>query len=113
MGEGDETTHFCDLVFIREEDSENGATTEQVLDFESVDVGIVSGFIVVEHEVDGVGLEAEEEELEDGVVEGAVVPEYVCVEGILAFGVVCLMGLKGETDQDSGLSILSCIRLAI
>ena len=42
----------------------------------------MGGFVVVEHEVDGVGLEAQEEELEDGVVEGAVVPEYVCVGGL-------------------------------
>ena len=56
------------------------------MDFESVDVGVVGGFIVVEHEVDGVGLEAEEEELEDGVVEGAVVPEYVCVRGVMSSG---------------------------
>lgn len=75
-------THFCDLVFVREEDSENGAAAEEVLNFEGVDVGIVGGFVVVEHEVDGVGLETEEEELEDGVVEGAVVPEYVCEGGI-------------------------------
>ena len=58
------------------------------MDFEGVDVGVVGGFVVVEHEVDGVGLEAEEEELEDGVVEGAVVPEYVYVGGI-SFG--CLL----------------------
>ena len=49
------------------------------MDFESVDVGVVGGFVIVEHEVDGVGLEAEEEELKYGVVEGAVVPEDVCV----------------------------------
>ena len=81
MGERD-GTHFCDLVFVGEEDRENGAAAEKILDFEGVDVGVVGGFVVVEHEVDGVGLEAEEEELEDGVVEGAVVPEYVCVEDI-------------------------------
>ena len=81
MGERD-GTHFCNLVFVGEEDRENGAAAEKILDFEGVDVGVVGGFVVVEHEVDGVGLEAEEEELEDGVVEGAVVPEYVCVRGI-------------------------------
>ncbi len=77
MGERD-GTHFCDLVFVGEEDGKNGAAAEKILDFEGVDVGVVGGFIVIEHEVDGVGLEAEEEELENGVVEGAVVPEYVC-----------------------------------
>ncbi len=68
-------THFCDLVAVGEEDGEDGAAAEEVLDFEGVDVGVVGGFVVVEHEVDGVGLEAEEEELEDGVVEGVEVPE--------------------------------------
>ena len=70
------------MVFVGEEDSKNGAAAEKILDFEGVDVGVVGGFVVIEHEVDGVGLEAEEEELEDGVVEGAVVPEYVCVGDI-------------------------------
>jgi len=78
-GEGPED--FCNLVFVGEENSENGAAAEEVLDFEGVDIGIVGGFVVVEHEVDGVGLETEEEELEDGVVEGAVVPEYVEIAG--------------------------------
>ena len=70
------------MVFVGEEDGKNGAAAEKILDFEGVDIGVVGGFVVVEHEVDGVGLEAEEEELEDGVVEGAVVPEYVCVGDI-------------------------------
>ena len=106
-------THFRDLVFVGEEDCEDCAAAEEVLDFEGVDVGVVGGFVVVEHEVDCVGLEAEEEELEDCVVEGAVVPEYVCIgrghKPLDGFQ----RGLKGETDRDSGSSILSCIVLAI
>ena len=101
------------MVLVGEEDRKNGAAAEEVLDFEGVDVGVVGGFVVVEHEVDGVGLEAEEEELEDGVVEGAVVPEYVCIGRGYKPLDGCQRGLKGETDRDSGSSILSCIVLAI
>ena len=82
------------MVFVGEEDGKNGAAAEKILDFEGVDVGVVGGFVVVEHEVDGVGLEAEEEELEDGVVERAVVPEYICV-GDVSFE--CLLdGIEGR-----------------
>ena len=60
-----------ELVAIGEEDGEDSGAAEEVLDFEGVDVGVVGWLVVVEHEVDGVGLGGEEEELEGGVVHGA------------------------------------------
>lgn len=47
---------------------------------EGVEVGIVCGFVFCGHEVDCVPAGTEEEELEDGVVEGFVeVPEEIKV----------------------------------
>ena len=63
--------YLCDFVFVGEEDGEDGGAAEKVFDFEGVDVGVVGWFVVVEHEVEGVGLRGEEEQFEDGVVEGA------------------------------------------
>ena len=70
------------MVAIGEEQRQRRGAAEQVLDFEGVDVGVVGGFVVVEHEVEGVGLGGEEEEFEGRVVRGAggQGPEYVwCV----------------------------------
>ncbi len=64
-------TYFCDFVFVGKEDCDDGGAAEEVFDFEGVDVGVLGWFVVVEHEVEGVGLGGEEEKFEDGVVEGA------------------------------------------
>jgi len=63
--------HLGELVAVGEEDREDGAAAEQVLDLEGVDVGVVRGFVVVEHEEDDVGLGGEEKDLEGGVPDGA------------------------------------------
>ena len=68
-GEGPQD--FRDFVAIGEEDAKDCGAAEEVLDFEGVDVGVVGGFVIVEHEVEGVGLGGEEEEFKCGVVEGA------------------------------------------
>ena len=67
-------------VFVRKQDSKNCGAAKQVLDAEGVLVRVVGGFVLVEHEVDNVGLGADEDELEDGIVEGFgwVGPEEVC-----------------------------------
>ena len=44
----------------------------------------MGGFVVVEHQVDGVGAAADEEELEEGVVQGFAVverPEEIHISG--------------------------------
>ncbi len=63
--------HLGELVAVGEEDGEDGAAAEEVLDFEGVNVGVVRGLVVVEHEEDDVGLGGEEEDLEGGVPDGA------------------------------------------
>ena len=69
-----------DGVFVGEDDSQDRGAAEQILDAEGVLVRVVGGFVLVEHEVDNVGLGADEDELEDGIVEGFgwVGPEEVC-----------------------------------
>ena len=42
-------------VFLREEEREDGGAAEEVEDFEGVEVRVVGGLVVVEHQVDGVG----------------------------------------------------------
>ena len=61
--------HFRRGVGVREEDAEGGGAAEEVLDFQGVERGVVGGFVVVDHEVEDVGLGGEEEEFEDWVVD--------------------------------------------
>lgn len=44
-------THLGDQIFIGEEDGEDGASGEQILDFERVDIWVVGGFVIVEHQI--------------------------------------------------------------
>ena len=90
-------TDFCDFVFVGEEDGDDGGAAEEVFDFEGVDVGVLGRFVVIEHEVEGVGLGGEEEELENGVVEGSggEGPEDVEVAGYVDYHVKSL-GFEGD-----------------
>jgi hypothetical protein len=74
-GEGPED--LGEGVLVREKDCENGGATEEVLDAEGIDVGIVCGLVGVGHEVDDVALGADEEDLEDEVVD-AIRREEIC-----------------------------------
>lgn len=49
---------------VREEDGEDGAASNQVLHFKSVEVGVMSRLVVVQHEVDCVCGAADEDNLE-------------------------------------------------
>lgn len=69
--DGEGPQHLGELVAVGEENGEDGAAAEEVLNFEGVDVGVVRGLVVVEHEEDDVGLGGEEEDLEGGVPDGA------------------------------------------
>lgn len=52
-----------------EQQCQNHADPKQVLDLEGIDIGVMSGLVVVEHEVDDVGGRADEQQLEGGQVQ--------------------------------------------
>jgi hypothetical protein len=54
---------------IGEKDGQDSCSSEEVLDSEGIDVGIVGGLVGVGHEVDDVALRAKEKDLEDEVVD--------------------------------------------
>lgn len=56
-------------VVVRKHDGENSSSSEEVLDAESVDIGIVGRLIGVGHEVDDVTLRAKKEDLKNKVVD--------------------------------------------
>lgn len=64
-------------VIVGEGDGEDGGTAKEVLHSEGIDVDIVGGLVGVGHEVDDVALGADEEDLEDEVVD-AVGREEIC-----------------------------------
>ena len=63
--------YLSKLVAIGEEYCEDGAATEEVLNFESIDIRVVGRLVVIKHKVDDIGLSAKEEDLEGGVPESA------------------------------------------
>lgn len=52
---GSSVTDLGEFIAIGKENGEDGASTKQVLDFEGVDVWIVGRFVVVDHQIHGVG----------------------------------------------------------
>lgn len=77
--------HLAGRVLVGEQDSQHGGAAQQVLDAEGVLVRVVRGLVVVEHQVDDVGLRAGEEDLEGRVPERVrgVCPEEVWVGSLL------------------------------
>jgi hypothetical protein len=63
------STHLGQRVFVRKQYREHRACTNQILHLERVQVRIVGGLVVVEHQINGVCGSADEDDLEDGVVE--------------------------------------------
>lgn len=53
---------------MREKDREDRADSQKVLNLEGVNVRVVGGLVIVQHEVDNVTGGADEEELEGGEV---------------------------------------------
>lgn len=53
---------------MREKDREDRADSQKVLNLEGVNVRVVGGLVIVQHEVDNVAGGADEEELEGGEV---------------------------------------------
>lgn len=58
-----------EAVFVGEDDGKNSGAGEEVLDTEGIGVGVVGGLVGVRHQVEDVSLGAEEEDLEDEVVD--------------------------------------------
>lgn len=67
--DGERPQDFGEGVFVGEDDGEDGGASEEVLDFEGVDIGVVGGLVGVGHEVDDVALAADEEDLEQEIVD--------------------------------------------
>ena len=67
--DGESPENLGNGVLVGEENSENTGASEQVLDLEGIDVGIVGGLVGVGHEVDDVSLGTDEHDLEEQVVE--------------------------------------------
>lgn len=66
-------------VGVGEDEGEEEGAREQVVDFEGVEVGVVGGLVVVQHQVDCVGGRRDEDEFQQSVPEGfcGVGPEEV------------------------------------
>lgn len=58
-----------ETVIVREEKSQDGTDSKKVLDLERIDIGVMGGLVVVQHEIDNVARGSNEEELEGGEVE--------------------------------------------
>lgn len=52
-----------------EQQCQDHANSKQVLDLEGIDIGIMSGFVIVQHEIDDVPRRADEKQLECGKVQ--------------------------------------------
>jgi hypothetical protein len=67
--DGESPQYLDKRVPVGEEDCEKSGTGYQILHFKGILVGVMSGLEVVQHKVDYVGGRADEDDLEDGVVE--------------------------------------------
>lgn len=63
------STHLSQSIFVREQHCQHCASCQQILYLKGIEVRVVGGFVVVEHKVDGVRRCADEDDLEDGVVQ--------------------------------------------
>lgn len=54
---------------MREEKGQDGTDSKKVLDLERIDIGVMGGLVVVQHEIYNVARGSNEEELEGGEVE--------------------------------------------
>lgn len=88
--------HLAGRVLVGEQNSQHGGAAQQVLDAEGVLVRVVRGLVVVQHQVDDVGLRAGEEDLERRVPERV---RGVCPEEVWVVVLVCGLALVGESQQ--------------
>lgn len=59
-----DAANLRDAIIAWKENREHGTNSEEVLNLESIDVGIMCGFEVVEHEVDDVGRGTDKQKFE-------------------------------------------------
>jgi hypothetical protein len=83
--------HLGGSVFVGEYDGENGGGSEEVFGAESVLVRVVGRLVIVEHQVNDVGLGGDEDDLKGGVPErkGRVGPQEIW-RGMLSAGKLLL-----------------------
>lgn len=62
-------THLCEGVFVRKQYRQYRAGSDEILHLEGIEIGVVGGLVVVEHQVNGVRGSADEDDLENGIVE--------------------------------------------
>ena len=62
-------TYLGEGVVVWKHDRQQCAYSNQVLHLERVQVRVVGRFVVIQHEVHGIGGGADEDNLEDGVVQ--------------------------------------------
>lgn len=73
------SSYLCYRVFFGEDERHDCTSPKKVLDLERIKVGIVRRFVLVQHEVAGIGRGRQKDELEDSVVRPmGEVPEYIC-----------------------------------
>jgi hypothetical protein len=61
-------TNLGQTIVVREEKGQDRADSKEVLDLECIDVWVMSGLVVVQHEIDDVARGSNEEELEGSEV---------------------------------------------
>jgi hypothetical protein len=83
--------HLGGSIFVREDDGEHGGGSEEVFGAESVLVRVVGRLVIVEHQVNDVGLGGDEDDLKGGVPErkGRVGPQEIW-RGMLSAGKLLL-----------------------
>lgn len=62
------TTNLGETVVVREEKGQDSADSKEVLDLECIDIWVMGGLVVVQHEIDDVARGSNEEELEGSEV---------------------------------------------
>jgi hypothetical protein len=62
--------HFRGNVLVGEHDGEHCGASQEVFDLEGILIRVVCGLVVVEHQVDDVGLGGDEDDLKSSVPEG-------------------------------------------
>jgi hypothetical protein len=72
------------LVFVGKYDAQNGTSCDQILNSEGIEVGVVGGLVIVEHQVDDICGCSNEDELESSVPQApeGVCPKKVCERGL-------------------------------
>lgn len=65
-----DATNLGNAIIARKENGKHCTNSEEILNFESINVGIMCGFVVVEHKVDDVGRGTDKQKLERGEVQG-------------------------------------------